>query len=245
MAIVAEDTQGSSVPESEVAGSHKSAASHEKEAESEATARKKAELAASEARAEADDAKAKAASVEELQQKLKDAESALLEQKSAQLIFDNYSTPPCSAAASPASSFSKKILVDPGLLKSSSSGRLSEDLQELRQQLQSMKKQNLAVMEQSRKASEGERLALRQAEEAVAARDAAVLEAKGATTREDSMLELMLEASSDMLGSVLDSAAEDQRVNERTNLLVDLSLNHGTLLYIAEVLYVVEAPEPD
>ncbi|KAK1697613.1 hypothetical protein QYE76_014310 [Lolium multiflorum] len=47
-------------------------------------ARKKAELAASEARAEADDAKAKAASVEELQQRLKDAESALHEQKSAQ-----------------------------------------------------------------------------------------------------------------------------------------------------------------
>ena len=37
MAIVADDTQGSSVPDSEVAGSHKSAASHEKEAESEAS----------------------------------------------------------------------------------------------------------------------------------------------------------------------------------------------------------------
>ena len=36
-AIVAEDTQGSSIPESEVAGSHKSAASHEKEIESEAS----------------------------------------------------------------------------------------------------------------------------------------------------------------------------------------------------------------
>ncbi|KAK1686230.1 hypothetical protein QYE76_047078 [Lolium multiflorum] len=36
-AIVAEDTQGSSIPESEVAGSHKSAASHEKEVESEAS----------------------------------------------------------------------------------------------------------------------------------------------------------------------------------------------------------------
>jgi hypothetical protein len=37
MTIVADDTQGSSVPESEVAGSHKSAASHEREAESEAS----------------------------------------------------------------------------------------------------------------------------------------------------------------------------------------------------------------
>ncbi|KAK1629060.1 hypothetical protein QYE76_003375 [Lolium multiflorum] len=36
-AIVAEDTQGSSIPGSEVAGSHKSAASHEKEVESEAS----------------------------------------------------------------------------------------------------------------------------------------------------------------------------------------------------------------
>nr|XP_051196380.1 uncharacterized protein LOC127309649 isoform X2 [Lolium perenne] len=36
-AIVAEDTQGSSIRESEVAGSHKSAASHEKEVESEAS----------------------------------------------------------------------------------------------------------------------------------------------------------------------------------------------------------------
>ncbi|KAK1642099.1 hypothetical protein QYE76_059904 [Lolium multiflorum] len=36
-AIVAEDTQGSSIPESEIAGSHKSAASHEKEVESEAS----------------------------------------------------------------------------------------------------------------------------------------------------------------------------------------------------------------
>ncbi|KAK1610557.1 hypothetical protein QYE76_034230 [Lolium multiflorum] len=36
-AIVAEDNQGSSLPESEVAGSHKSAASHEKEVESEAS----------------------------------------------------------------------------------------------------------------------------------------------------------------------------------------------------------------
>ena len=68
-----------------------------------------------------------------------------------------------------------------------------------------MKKQTLAMMEQSRNASEGEKLALHQAEEAVAARDAAVLEAKGATTRENSMLELMLEASTDMLGTFLPS----------------------------------------
>ncbi|KAK1662756.1 hypothetical protein QYE76_050915 [Lolium multiflorum] len=47
-------------------------------------ARKEAELVASKAKAEADDAKAKAASIEELQKRLKDAESALDEQKAAQ-----------------------------------------------------------------------------------------------------------------------------------------------------------------
>lgn len=68
-----------------------------------------------------------------------------------------------------------------------------------------MKKQTLAMMEQSRKASEQEKLALQQAKEATAAKDAAVLETKGATTRENSMLELMLEASTDMLGTFLRS----------------------------------------
>ena len=66
-----------------------------------------------------------------------------------------------------------------------------------------MKKQTLAMMEQSRKASEREQLALQQVQEAMAAKDAAVVEAKGATTRENSMLELMLEASTDMLGTFL------------------------------------------
>ncbi|KAK1685843.1 hypothetical protein QYE76_046691 [Lolium multiflorum] len=49
-------------------------------------ARKKAELAASKAKAEVDEAKVKAASVEELQRRLKDAESALNEQKTAQTV---------------------------------------------------------------------------------------------------------------------------------------------------------------
>ncbi|KAK1643684.1 hypothetical protein QYE76_061489 [Lolium multiflorum] len=48
------------------------------------TARKKAELDASQAKAEADEAKAKAASVEELQKRLEDAETALNEHKAAQ-----------------------------------------------------------------------------------------------------------------------------------------------------------------
>jgi chromosome segregation ATPase len=48
------------------------------------TARKKAELDASQAKAEADEAKAKAASVEELQKRLEDVETALNEHKAAQ-----------------------------------------------------------------------------------------------------------------------------------------------------------------
>ncbi|KAK1646066.1 hypothetical protein QYE76_063871 [Lolium multiflorum] len=48
------------------------------------TARKKAELDASQAKAEADEAKAKAASVENLQKRLEDAETALNEHKAAQ-----------------------------------------------------------------------------------------------------------------------------------------------------------------
>jgi tRNA U34 5-carboxymethylaminomethyl modifying GTPase MnmE/TrmE len=116
------------------------------------------------------------------------------------LIFDNYSASPCSADTSPASSFSKKTFVDNSLIEGSSSKHLSQDLQELRQQLQSMKKQTLAMMEQSRKASEKEKVALQQAKEAIAARDVAVSEAEKATTRENSILELMSEASVDMLG---------------------------------------------
>jgi hypothetical protein len=34
-----------------------------------------------------------------------------------------------------------------------------------------------------------------------------------------------------LIGSVLDAAAEDERVNVRTNLLVNLSLNHGCLFW--------------
>jgi hypothetical protein len=48
------------------------------------TARKKAEFDASQAKVEADEAKAKAASIEELQKKLDDAETALSEHKAAQ-----------------------------------------------------------------------------------------------------------------------------------------------------------------
>ena len=116
------------------------------------------------------------------------------------MIFDNYSANPHSADTSPASSFSKKTLVNDNLIEGSSRQHLSQDLQELRQQLQSMKKQTLAMMEQSRQASEREKVALQQAKEAIAAKDAAVAEATEASSRENYMLQLMTDASLDMTG---------------------------------------------
>jgi hypothetical protein len=70
-----------------------------------------------------------------------------------------------------------------------------------------MKKQTLAMMEQSRKASEREKIALQQAKEAIAAKDAAVSEAEKAASRENSMLELMNEAAADISGISLRTKA--------------------------------------
>jgi peptidoglycan hydrolase CwlO-like protein len=73
-------------------------------------------------------------------------------------------------------------------------------LEELRQQLQSVKKQTLMIMEQSRKSSEREKIALQQAQDAMAAKENAVAEAAAASARENCMLELMAESSLDMAG---------------------------------------------
>jgi regulator of protease activity HflC (stomatin/prohibitin superfamily) len=61
-----------------------------------------------------------------------------------------------------------------------------------------MKKQALIIMEQSRKSSEKEKLALQQAQEALALKEATVAEAAQAASRENYMLELMTDASLDM-----------------------------------------------
>jgi hypothetical protein len=66
-----------------------------------------------------------------------------------------------------------------------------------------MKQQTLAMMEQSRKASEREKIALQQAKDAMTSREAAISEAEKATTRENAMLDLMIEASADMSGMLL------------------------------------------
>jgi hypothetical protein len=77
---------------------------------------------------------------------------------------------------------------------------LSQELDELRQQLQYAKRQTLGMMEQSRKALEAEKIALQQAQEALDAKEAALAEVEKAAARENLMLELMTEASADMSG---------------------------------------------
>jgi hypothetical protein len=73
-------------------------------------------------------------------------------------------------------------------------------LKELQQQLQSVKKQSLMLMEQSRKSSEREKVALRQAQDAILEKDAAIAEAAAAMSRENFMLQLLTDASLDMAG---------------------------------------------
>ena len=119
-----------------------------------------------------------------------------------QLIFDNYTTGPHSSAVLPAATCSKRSFAVE-YIGGSSSAAQNEDLDELRQQLQSMKKQALVIMEQSRKSSENEKRAVQQAQEAIALKETAIAEAAEATRRENHMLELMTEASLEMAGMFL------------------------------------------
>jgi hypothetical protein len=105
-------------------------------------------------------------------------------------------------AVLPSAPFSKKSSAGE-FINSSSSTAHTEDLNELRQQLQSMKKQALTIMEQSRKSSEKEKLAIQQAQEAMVLKEIAVAEAAQAASRESCMLDLMIEASQDMAGMSL------------------------------------------
>jgi hypothetical protein len=85
----------------------------------------------------------------------------------------------------------------------SSSATQNEYLDELRRQLQSMKKQALVIMEQSRRSSEREKIAQQQTQEAIASKEDAVAEATQATSRENFMLELMTKASLETAGILL------------------------------------------
>ncbi|KAK1607877.1 hypothetical protein QYE76_031550 [Lolium multiflorum] len=109
-----------------------------------------------------------------------------------------------------------------------------EELKELRGQLQSVKKQSLMLMEQSRESSEREKIALQQAQAAIAEKDSAVAEAAAATSRENSMLQLLMDASLDMaetIGAFLDAATEDERVEARSSVLLRLAREHGSTFW--------------
>ncbi|KAK1574646.1 hypothetical protein QYE76_008079 [Lolium multiflorum] len=140
-------------------------------------ARKKAELDATEARAEADKAKADAAGVEDLRKRLHTAETSLSDHIAAQSAREE--------------AILKRLRTQ--------SRRFVEELKELRVQLQSVKKQSLMLMEQSRESSQREKIALQQAQDAITERTA-VAEAAAATSRENSMLQLLIDASLDMAG---------------------------------------------
>ncbi|XP_051209300.2 uncharacterized protein [Lolium perenne] len=118
-----------------------------------------------------------------------------------ELIFDNYTPTSAPSNVSP-SSRARRAFADTAPVDDT----LSQELDELRQQLQYAKKQTLVMMEQSRKSSEAEKIALQQSHEAVAAKEIAASEAEKATTRENFMLELMNEASADMSGMPVSSA---------------------------------------
>jgi hypothetical protein len=124
-----------------------------------------------------------------------------------------------------------------------------------------MKKQVVTIMDQSRKSSEREKAALRQAQEALELKETAVAEALRATAREDYMLDLMTEASQDMagalrciflfprhssyvfvisyfswltLGSFLDAVTQDQRVDARVEVLLRLARQSGSDFWASE-----------
>ncbi|KAK1670505.1 hypothetical protein QYE76_058664 [Lolium multiflorum] len=145
------------------------------------------------------------------------------------LIFDNYSSIPDPPEVFP-SSLAKKSSV-PVNLDDSSSMDLTEELKELRVQLQSVKKQSLILMEQSRESSEREKIALQQAQDAITDKDAAVAEADAAASRENSMLQLLTDASLDMAGAFLDPITEDERVEARSNVLLRLAREHGSTFW--------------
>ncbi|KAK1614598.1 hypothetical protein QYE76_020115 [Lolium multiflorum] len=200
-------------------------------------ARKKAESDAVQARREADKAKADAAGVEDLWKRLHDAETSLSEHITAQIAREEAIT---KRIRTQNRRFVNKTsqefeLEDPdndALLDAVSflefHGTEAQELEELRGQLQSVKKQSLMLMEQSQKSSEREKIALQQAQAAIAEKDSAVAEAAAATSREDSMLQLLIDASLDMAGAFLDAATEDERVEARSNVLLRLAREHGS-----------------
>ena len=119
-----------------------------------------------------------------------------------QLIFDNY-TGAGPSDVSPATSHSARVLGDASLDVSSCPESINQEIADLRQQLQSMKQQTVIVLAQSRKSSEREQAALRQAQEALELKETATANSARSAQRESYMLDLMTDASQDMAGTLL------------------------------------------
>ncbi|KAK1692138.1 hypothetical protein QYE76_008835 [Lolium multiflorum] len=128
-----------------------------------------------------------------------------------ELICDNYTGAAGPSNAPPAVSHSARAPGGVYLDDSSCADSILEEVADLRQQLQAMKKQAVTVMDQSRKSSDREQAALRQAQEALELKESATASASRAAQHENYMLDLMTDASQDMAGSFLDTAAEEQR----------------------------------
>jgi hypothetical protein len=93
------------------------------------------------------------------------------------------------------------VLVDVSLVGSSCHGPIQQELIELRQQLQSMKKHTKLALEQSRKSLDREQAALRQAKESSELKKIATADADVASRHENYMLDLMTDANQDMAGT--------------------------------------------
>jgi hypothetical protein len=117
-----------------------------------------------------------------------------------QLIFDDYTEAVGPSNASPATSHSTRAPGGVFLDDSSCADSNHQELADLRQQLQAMRKEAVIVMDQSCKSSDCEQTALRQAHEALELKESATADASRAIKRENYMLDLMTGASQDMAG---------------------------------------------
>jgi hypothetical protein len=77
---------------------------------------------------------------------------------------------------------------------------MKREMEDLRQQLQLLKKQAVTALDQARKSSDREQAALLQTQEARDLEKAATLSATRSAERESYMLDLMTDASLDMAG---------------------------------------------
>ena len=96
-----------------------------------------------------------------------------------------------------------KILENTSLNASSCPNSMKTEMEDLRQQLQSMKKQTMTALEQARKSSDREQAALLRAQESLESEKTANAKATRSAERENYMLDLMSDASQDMAGTIL------------------------------------------